>query len=131
MVLPIYAQPKTPKDVAVFQGDIAAKLKWIEENQYDENFNILHLPVYPAKGGLFPFLNDIDGPLYCWLTEGDAPDQWPVYCWLRGPFVVLEGMTIADMFLGFMERLPEMVSIWGDIRDFEPDRLRIDDCCAD
>jgi hypothetical protein len=131
MVLPIYTVPKTAKDLAEFRKFVVASLKWVEENQYDENYNKLSLPAYPAEGGLFPFLNNIDGPLYCWLTEGKNPDRWPVYCWQRGPMVVLKRMTIAGMLAGFMERSPDMIGVWGDINDLEPHRLRIDDCCAD
>jgi hypothetical protein len=39
---------------------------------------------------------------------------------------VLDRWTIADMLLGFLERDPAIVPLWGDIRDFDPDRIRLD-----
>lgn len=50
---------------------------------------------------------------------------------MRGPVTVLHGMGIADMLLGFFERMPQMVKLWGDIRDFAPERIRIDNVCAE
>lgn len=122
-VLPIYATPATPADVEEFRGDIAEWLKWTEGNTYDENYKELELPHYPSPGGLFPFLNDIDGPLCFWRTLDSNPDRWPVYCWMRGPVSILTNMTISDMLLGYIERRPEMVKLWGDYEDQEPHRL--------
>ena len=74
---------------------------------------------------------DIDGPEYCWRTESTNPNRWPVYCWMRGPITVLNNTTISAMLLGFLERLPQMIRLWGDVRDYDPGRIRIDDVCAD
>lgn len=127
MVLPFYAMPKTPADVQKFRRDIAEQLKWLQGNQYNEDYTESHLPLYPEPGGLLPFLNDIDGPLYC-LAD---PEAWPICCWLRRPIVTRKGMSIADMFVGFLERSPNMVRVWGDVNEMEPHRLYIADCCSD
>jgi SMI1-KNR4 cell-wall len=130
-LLPFYGYPKNPKEAKAFVKDVGKKLKWLEGNMYDERFKKLDLPLYPAPSGLFPFMADIDGPLYCWRTEGADPNRWPVYCWMRGPITVLDSASITDMLLGFLERAPEIVRLWGDIRDFSPDLIRLDNVCAE
>jgi hypothetical protein len=89
------------------------------------------LPLYPEAGGLFPFMADIDGPLYCWHTNSTNPNRWPVYCWVVGPVTVLPDMTISGMLLGYLERSPQMMQVWGDVRDLDPKRIRIDDVCVE
>lgn len=37
------------------------------------------LPVYPQKGGLFPWGYTDNGETICWLTEGDK-GRWPIIC---------------------------------------------------
>jgi hypothetical protein len=54
-----------------------------------------------------------------------------VYCWMTGPITVLPNTTISGMLLGFLKRSPRMVRVWGDVRDYEPERIRIDDVCAE
>ncbi|MBI3412287.1 MAG: SMI1/KNR4 family protein [Planctomycetes bacterium] len=130
-LLPFYGHPKSPREAKAFVKDVAKKLKWLRGNTYDERFNKLDLPLYPAPGGLFPFMADIDGPEYFWQTEDRNPDRWPVYCWMRGPITVLEGVSIADMLLGFLERDPVIVRLWGDVRNFSSDRIRIEDVCSE
>jgi hypothetical protein len=98
---------------------------------HDAKYNALALPLYPEKGGLVPFMADIDGPLYCWLTESKNPNRWPVYCWMEQQIIPLPGITISGMILGFLERSPRMMRLWGDVRDLDPKRIRIDDVCAE
>ncbi len=101
---------------------VRGRLHYLRRNMYDASFNRVKLPLYPDKGGLFPFLAEIDGNLHCWKTDGSDPDQWPVYCWLTGEIVVLEYMTIAKMILSFMERKVPMFEIWGDYNQLSPER---------
>lgn len=61
-LLPLYACPTSPKDAKAFVKDIGNQLKWLTGNLYDERFREIVLPQYPARGGLFPFMNDVDGP---------------------------------------------------------------------
>jgi hypothetical protein len=35
------------------------------------------------------------------------------------------------MLLGFLERSPQMAQVWGDVRDYEPERIRIDGVCVE
>jgi hypothetical protein len=35
------------------------------------------------------------------------------------------------MLLGFLERTPQMMRVWGDVREYEPSRIRLDNCCAE
>lgn len=130
-VLPIYTCPKTARDTKQFLKYVGETVHWIKTNARDEHFKEIEVPVYPASGGVFPFLNDIDGPLYYWRTQSSNPNRWPIYCWMRGPITILEGWTIADMLLGFLERDPTIIRLWGDVRDFDPERIRIDNLCAE
>ncbi|MFF7210691.1 hypothetical protein ACFZAU_09120 [Streptomyces sp. NPDC008238] len=41
--------------------------------------------MHPEPGGLLTWGENQAGDLYCWLTEGDDPDAWPVVMWARGP----------------------------------------------
>ncbi|RSN62136.1 MULTISPECIES: SMI1/KNR4 family protein [Actinomadura] len=36
-------------------------------------------PPFPAPGGLIPWSNNEHEQTFCWITEGDDPDRWPVY----------------------------------------------------
>jgi hypothetical protein len=130
-LLPFYSMAATDRQVQDYLKSVRKKLKWFVGNMYDQSYNRLDLPLYPEEGGLFPFMADIDGPEYCWLTKFEDPDRWPVYCWMPGTFMVLTDTTISDMLLGFLERSPQMVQLWGDVRDYDPSRIRIDDVCGD
>jgi SMI1 / KNR4 family (SUKH-1) len=130
-LLPFYSTARTVRFAEEYVKSVREKLKWLVGNMYDAKYNKWDLPLYPEDGGLFPFLADIDGPLYCWLTESKNPSRWPVYCWMTGPITVLTDTTISGMLLGFLERSPQMVRVWGDVRDFDPGRIRIDDVCIE
>ena len=125
-LIPFYACPRTAAEARRFVSRVCKNLKFLEGNMYDEEYRRIDLPLYPRPGGLFPFMADIDGPLYCWLTEDEEPDRWPVYCWMTGAVVVLPSMAVSDMLLGFLKRSPPMVTLWGDVRKFPPERIRID-----
>jgi hypothetical protein len=130
-LLPFYSTARTVRLVREYENSVRAKLKWLDGHMRDAKFNKLDLPLYPEEGGLFPFMADIDGPLYCWLTESKNPSSWPVYCWMEGPITVLPDITISGMLLGFLERSPQMIQVWGDVRDLDPKRIRIDDVCIE
>ncbi len=131
MLLPFYSTARTVRLVQEYVKSVGEKLRWLAGNTYDAKRNKLDLPLYPEEGGMFPFIEDIDGPMYCWLTEAKDPNRWPVYCWMRGPITVLPDATISGMFLGFLERSPRMVQLWGDVQDYEPERIRIADVCIE
>jgi hypothetical protein len=130
-LLPFYSTARTAKFVREYLKSVGGMLKWLDGHMYDAKFNTLALPLYPQKGGLFPFMADIDGPIYCWLTEPKSPNRWPVYCWIEQRITVLPDITISGMLLGFLERSPRMIRIWGDVGDYEPERIRIDDVCVE
>jgi hypothetical protein len=130
-LLPFYSTARTVRLAQEYVKSLRAKLDWLAGNMYDAQFNEREVPLYPEKGGLFPFMADIDGPLYCWRTSSKDPNCWPVYCWMKGPICMLRDVTISGMFLGFLERSPRMVRIWGNVRDYEPERIRIDDVCIE
>jgi hypothetical protein len=83
------------------------------------------MPLYPTENGLFPFMIDYGGNLFCWQTDRNSPDKWPIVFWNMGPITVMEKMTIAKMILGWLQRKPQMVKVWGDIDEYEPDRIRL------
>jgi hypothetical protein len=126
MVLPFYSTAKTVRLAQSYVKSVREKLKWLAGNTYDAKFSKWDLPFYPEDGGLFPFMASIDGPMYCWRTESRHPNRWPVYCWMTGPITVLRDTTIAGMLLGFLERSPRMVRLWGDVREYDPERIRIE-----
>jgi hypothetical protein len=130
-LLPFYSTARTVRLAQRFVKGVRQNVGRLAGNLYDAKFNRGDLPFYPEEGGLFPFMADIDGPIYYWLTEPKDPSRWPVYCWMSGPTTVLPGTTIAGMLLGFLERSPRMVRLWGDVRDFEPERIRIADVCIE
>lgn len=130
-LMPFYSVAETVRQVKDYLKSVRQTLKWLVGNMFDAEFNKWELPLYPKEGGLFPFMGDIDGPIYCWLTESKNLSRWPIYCWMRGPITVLSKTTIAGVMLGFLERSPEMIRLWGDVRDYDPGCIRIDDVCAD
>lgn len=122
---PFYSTAKTDGDVKKFLKSVKAKLKPLESNIYDEHFNKLDFPLYPAEEGLFPFMIDYSSSLYCWQTEKDDPNKWPIVCWFTGQILILEKMTITKMILEWLERKPRMVAIWGDVNNLPPERIQL------
>jgi hypothetical protein len=125
---PFYPEVTTTKDVKSFLRSVHAKLKLVADAPvYDEEFQSLELPpLYPDKGGLFPFMADYSSYEYYWKTGNKDPEKWPIVCWKCGVLVVLEKTSIAKMFLDFLERKPRMVKLWGDIKEFPPERIQLD-----
>ena len=121
-------EAKSDVEVKTFLGFVKKRLKWLEDNTYDEQFHKIEVPpLYPEQGGLFPFLMDDDGHLFCWRTEQKDSNKWPVLCWLQGPLIAMGEITIAKMILDFLDRKPHMFRIWGDINLYEPERVGITD----
>lgn len=115
--LPFYDTAQTTKEVQAFLKSVWGKLSYLVGNIYDANFTPLEVPLYPEVGGLFPFMADIDGPLYCWLTKNKDPNCWPIYCWNTGPFIVFRNMTVSGVLLRFLQR---------SLTVLDSDRIRID-----
>jgi hypothetical protein len=124
---PLYPELTSYKDAKTFLAAVKAKLQLLVKYKIlDEKYHEVAMPLYPEEGGLFPFLADYNGWEYFWQTTGKNPDKWPVVCWKMGPIVLLGRITIAKMILDFLERKPRMIAVWGDIRDYEPERIRLD-----
>jgi hypothetical protein len=126
--VPFYACPTSQREAREFMKSVRAKLKYLEGNTYHEDHGKFDVPLYPAPGGLFPFMVGPDGPLYCWRTEAKDPNRWPVYCWVTGPIIVLNKITIAGMVLEFLTRKRRMLRAWGDVREVPQELIRLTDC---
>jgi hypothetical protein len=72
-LLPYYACPKSPREAKAFVNGVGNSFEWVTGNMRDERFRQIDLPTYPAPGGLFPFMNDIDGLTYYWRTDPVTP----------------------------------------------------------
>jgi len=124
--VPFYSLADTEAEAKEFLEDVERYLKVHEPTLYNnEALERFDPPIYPAKGGLFPFLKDMYGYIYCWRTAGRNANHWPVYCCQPGRLMILEKTTIAKMFLDFMEHKSEAVQIWGDIRGMDADQIRL------
>ena len=87
----------------------------------------VRFPIYPNLGGLFPFMIDYSGSIYCWQTDRKNPEAWPVLCCFGGStVVVLEKMTIAKMFLDWLKQTPQMVDLWGDINELPKEQIKVE-----
>jgi hypothetical protein len=120
-----YRQAKSEEEIIEFPKLVAGKLEYLRDNMYDENYQQIELPLYPQKGGLFPFVIDYGGGLGCWKTDDKNPDKWPIAYWTTGPVVFLEKMTIAKMLDDFLAAKAHMFPIWGDVRKLDPLRIRL------
>src|ERR1043165_5533785 len=72
-ISPFYTTAKTDADVRSFLKRVSANLAPLEDNMYGKNFAKLDLALYPSEGGLFPFLVDYSGSLFCWGTKEADP----------------------------------------------------------
>jgi hypothetical protein len=112
-----YPEATTTKDVPSFREEIQEKLDLlVRYGMTDENFQSITMPLYPERGGLFPFMIDYDGTYYFWRTEPDDPDSWPLLRWEVDMLRVLKYSTLAEMFL-------EDIEIY---RKMDPDRVCVD-----
>jgi len=83
------------------------------------------MTVYPAKGGLFPFMIDYSACVYLWDTDSINPEDWPIYVWDRGPTLKIGRYSIAELFLGWLRREEPMLSLLGDVSKVETYLLRL------
>ena len=124
-VCPFFSEARTEKEAKDFVQSVKKKLAPLKGNTFDESFNAIEIPLSPADNGLFPFLIDYSGNLFCWQTDQNSPDKWPVVFWNTGPITILEKLTLAMLINDWLMRKPHMVKIWGDINEYEPDRIRL------
>ena len=124
-VSPLYCEAQSDKEAREFLKSVERNLSPLKGNMYDERFNVLQLPLYPDEGGLFPFMVDYSSNLFCWQTAPASPETWPVVFWNRGPITIMENMTIAKMILHWLQQKPQMVEVWGNIDEYEPERIRL------
>ena len=113
-----------PEDVEEFKVDMSQAFSWFEGNTYDAQFNPIVFPKYPEKDGLFLFAEDFSGDYYCWITKGE-PARWPILCWFRGGTAVVDDLNMTQMFLGWLQRTPKMVDLWGNLDTIPKERISL------
>ena len=118
-------QARTDASVRKFAKFLKELLGCLNGSMYDDRGRDMHLPLYPARGGLLPFVSDYHSGIGCWQTSRKSPDDWPVVYWLRGPVIVRRNSTIAKLLCDFLDAKPYMAQIWGDVREYEPERIRL------
>src|SRR3954447_11389608 len=59
-LLPFYSTARTARFVQEYLKFVGSLLKCLDGHMHDAKYNALDIPLYPEKGGLFPFMNDID-----------------------------------------------------------------------
>lgn len=123
---PYYSEAKSTREIKVFIRHLQKRLKDLNGNMYDNNWQEVDLPLWPNVGGLFPFMIDYSGCQYLWATKSGDPEKWPVVLWQTGAIINLGRITLAQMILGWLQRTPRMRKVWGDINDFEPSRIRVE-----
>ena len=122
-VSPFYTEAQSDEQIRKFLNSVKAKLKPLVGNMYDERFRAITRPLYPESDGLFPFMIDYGGGLFCWQTEGANPNKWNIIYWNQGEVRELGVTSISKLFLDFMDRAPTMIDVWGDINDYEERRI--------
>lgn len=124
-VAPLFCEAKSDADIKRLLKSINRNLSFLKSNLYNEDFTPLTLPLYPEKGGLFPFLVDYSSNLFCWRTEQEDSSKWPVMFWNRGPIIDLGVTTIAEMIADWLDRKPVMTKVWGDVNAYDPELIRL------
>lgn len=123
-VCPLYSTANSAAEVKRFIRTVKDNLTPLHDNMYTiKPFKRIEVPLFPDKGGLFPFMVDYSSSLYCWKAVSDNPDDWPTFCWMRGPIEVFERTTIAQMLVNWLMRRPPMRTLWGDLDDLPPGRV--------
>ncbi|MFI2414271.1 SMI1/KNR4 family protein [Streptomyces sp. NPDC018947] len=64
---------------ATHVGEVLDGYRMLRRNHPDS----FPLSAWPEPGGFLPFANSVDGDHLGWLTEGGAPDAWPLVVWPR------------------------------------------------
>jgi len=127
----LYTEAKSATEVIKFVKSVSDTLRCLQSNMYDASFQRVDLPLYPSEGGLFPFISDYGGGIGCWKADHGDPEKWSVFYWVQGPLVNLKRTTIAKMILGFLEAKPDMIKIWGDVRSYEIERIRLTEVASE
>lgn len=125
---PLYTTARNGKEIDDYLGTVSEytsqmKGHMVKWGKYSEE---IELPMYPETGGLLPFMIDYSGGMCSWKTTGLNPDRWPVVCWIDQQIAEIRGITIAGMFLEFLNRSKRMRKVWGDVNSLEPHRMRVD-----
>ncbi|MBI1246303.1 hypothetical protein GC197_00475 [bacterium] len=127
---PVYTTARSSKEVQKFIAAMEEKVSTLRGNTFvfDEKKGKRvqkDLPLFPEKGGLFPFMNDFSGSFYCWQTKSQNPEKWPVVCCFSSQVLIIKNITVPQMFLEWLERKPRMVDLWGDVNDLSPDQIQL------
>lgn len=124
---PLYSTANSDEDISIYLDSVKKNLLPLRRNMTDNQGNKWKkVPVYPTKNGLFPFMVDYNGGLYCWKTDSGDPDKWPIVYWFGGPYEILQNMTIAGMLLSWLKREPPMLELWGDIKEYPSELICLD-----
>lgn len=126
----IYSTAQSSEAVNEFIASMEEKVSPLRGNTfvYDKKKGRreqVDLPLFPDKGGLFPFMNDFSGSFYCWLTKGRNSEKWPVVCCFSSQVLIIEDLSVPQMFLEWLNREPRMVDLWGDVNDLPPERIQL------
>ena len=127
---PIYSTAQSGEEVDEFVARMEKKVSPLrgEIFIYDKKKKgreQVDLPLFPDKGGLFPFMNDFSGSFYCWLTKDKNPEKWPVVCCFSSQVNIIEDLSVPEMFLEWLDRKPRMVDLWGDVDDLPAERIMV------
>lgn len=121
---PFYDDAKSDKKLHEFMQSIADFMGYMRGNMHDwDDLTDIDLPLYPEDGGLFPFLVDYNNSSFCWRTKYPDPNKWPVICWVDRRIAELRGITIAGMFLEWIQGKKRMTKVWGSVKDIEPEEF--------
>jgi hypothetical protein len=120
---PVHCAGRTKREIGRYLDFCRSILGRFQAAGLDEDGNLMTSPpkVYPAKGGLFPFMASCDGDEYCWVTVGD-PEAWSVICNMSGQLRRLGRTTITGMFLDWMQGKKKMERLWWNYRRFAEDQ---------
>ena len=123
----IYDTPKNQLQACQAVKNAATRLHpLLQLGMRDDSREELKLPCYPSPGGLFPFMNDLSGSVYCWLTKPKNPEKWPVYCWFQGSGPIIENMSASQMLIDWLDGKPIMTDLWGNVDELPEERLVFD-----
>ncbi|MFJ3513934.1 SMI1/KNR4 family protein [Streptomyces sp. NPDC090131] len=89
-------------------------------------------PLHPEPGGLLVWGTTMDADRLCWLTDGEAPEEWPVVVWSSegwyethrtGAAAFIEGWAAGRLRSGLLGAMQPDLAPW-----FNAFRPRIDRC---
>jgi len=125
-LVPLYTPARNDEEIQDYLDTVKRNLLPLRRDMIDDNGTRWKKPaLYPTENGLFPFLVDFDGGLYCWKTDTGDPERWPIIHWDGGPYGILEHISIIGMFLSWLKQEPPMLEIWGDFSDLTPEDISL------